>query len=163
MAERAVNDWRPLAAALANDRLRRAWAALVLDVSAGDVDRVDLDRLLASGLAVTDEDGGILVSGAPFRNLLRAHASAAPTGAARFLTGTRVRSWPASEADRIELLQWIADHAFPDDRELGEREVTDRLRDYSDDPALVRRYLVDAGMLDRTPSGSRYARAADPS
>ena len=36
----------------------------------------------------------------------------------------------------------------------------DRLARFTRDPAALRRYLVDAGLLERTRSGSEYALAA---
>ena len=40
--------------------------------------------------------------------------------------------------------------------QLTEAEVTARLAEYSDDPALVRRAMVDEGIVRRSPDGSRY-------
>lgn len=42
--------------------------------------------------------------------------------------------------------------------EIGEREVTAFLALYGDDPVGLRRALVDADLLWRTPDGSRYGR-----
>ena len=42
---------------------------------------------------------------------------------------------------------------------LDERELTERLGRFADDPVTLRRYLVDAGLLARTPTGSAYTRA----
>ncbi|WP_318241807.1 DUF2087 domain-containing protein [Arthrobacter pullicola] len=39
---------------------------------------------------------------------------------------------------------------------LTEAEVTSRLAEYSDDPAMVRRAMVDEGIVRRSPDGSRY-------
>ncbi|MBD7994296.1 DUF2087 domain-containing protein [Arthrobacter sp. Sa2CUA1] len=40
--------------------------------------------------------------------------------------------------------------------QLTEAEVTARLAEYSDDPAMVRRAMVDEGIVRRSPDGSRY-------
>lgn len=39
---------------------------------------------------------------------------------------------------------------------LTEAEVTSRLAEYSEDPAMVRRAMVDEGIVHRSPDGSRY-------
>lgn len=39
---------------------------------------------------------------------------------------------------------------------LTEAEVTSRLAEYSEDPAMVRRAMVDEGIVRRSPDGSRY-------
>ena len=44
------------------------------------------------------------------------------------------------------------------DRPLGERELTERLAELADDPALLRRALVNGGLLSRSPDGSDYRR-----
>ena len=44
------------------------------------------------------------------------------------------------------------------DEPLGERELTERLAELADDPALLRRALVDGGLLSRSPDGSDYRR-----
>ena len=44
-----------------------------------------------------------------------------------------------------------------------ERQVNERLLNYADDVVLLRRYLVDFGLLERTASGSSYRRPAGES
>lgn len=55
-----------------------------------------------------------------------------------------------------ELLEIIT--AQLPDGELSEPEVTTALGRYGDDPVGLRRALVDADLLSRTPDGSRYRR-----
>ena len=43
---------------------------------------------------------------------------------------------------------------------VTERVITERLAAYADDSASLRRYLVDAGLVERTSTGSEYALAA---
>lgn len=68
--------------------------------------------------------------------------------------------YPRRPADRRMLLQWIADRAFPvgEGGDLTESQVNERLYRYSDDVAVLRRYLVDAELLERFPDGTGYRR-----
>ncbi|GHF09610.1 DUF2087 domain-containing protein [Pseudolysinimonas yzui] len=67
--------------------------------------------------------------------------------------------YPRRQTDRRMLLQWIADRTFPPgEPALTESEVNGRLYRYSEDVAVLRRYLVDAGMLDRSSDGTAYRR-----
>ena len=40
---------------------------------------------------------------------------------------------------------------------VSEREMNERLSVHSEDVAALRRYLVDAGLVERTATGSEYA------
>jgi hypothetical protein len=42
--------------------------------------------------------------------------------------------------------------------DLTERQVNERLLSYTEDVVLLRRYLVDFGLLERTASGSSHSR-----
>jgi Uncharacterized protein conserved in bacteria len=66
--------------------------------------------------------------------------------------------YPRRREDRLLLLQWIADRAFTDDDDLTESQVNERLYRYTDDVAVLRRYLVDAELLERFPDGTGYRR-----
>lgn len=67
--------------------------------------------------------------------------------------------YPRRQHERRMLLEWIADRAFPaGEPALAETEVNGRLYPYSDDVAVLRRYLVDFGFLDRTADGTSYRR-----
>jgi hypothetical protein len=45
---------------------------------------------------------------------------------------------------------------FQGDREYTEKEVNEILKDAYDDFAVLRRYLIEYGFMDREPDGSRY-------
>lgn len=66
--------------------------------------------------------------------------------------------YPRRQDDRRMLLQWIAERTFTTDDELTESDVNGMLYRYSDDVAVLRRYLVDAGLLERFPDGTGYRR-----
>ena len=164
--EAAGADWRPVIAALANRDARVVWAALVArgEVDAGLgaartrravelLERVGLARRV--GESVEADDG-------VFRSLLAASATSRPkpVGVERFLRADgRIDRFPSSADDRIALLRMIAESVLGDGEVVGERALTERLAERSDDPVALRRYLVDAGLVVRTRSGSEYARA----
>ena len=66
---------------------------------------------------------------------------------------------PRKKANRLILLQHFAAAIEPgEDHE--ETAVNARLRQFSDDVAMLRRYLVDEGLLERRPPGI-YRRTAN--
>ena len=102
-----------------------------------------------------------LVSDTVFRELLTQPRRLPKTGVDRFLRLGRIERYPANAAERHGLLAWIAGQAFRPGEDLTEKQVNERLLSYTDDVVLLRRYLVDAGLLQRTASGSSYSRPAD--
>jgi hypothetical protein len=85
------------------------------------------------------------------------------TGVARFLDREgRIERYPIAGAERRMLLQWVIDRALPTDAVVDEAEVNTRLAPFTDDVALLRRQLVDHELLERTASGSHYARVTAP-
>ncbi|MCI0159015.1 DUF2087 domain-containing protein [Leifsonia shinshuensis] len=148
-------------AALANPETRAAFARVTLGLPTEGGARGEraLAALAAAGL-VTSSESGSVVSEASIRAALAAGGRTRPTGVQRFLDADgRIDRYPSAQSDREELLRWVADRALTPGEVVGEREVTERLARFSGDPAALRRYLVDAGLLERTPSGSEYARA----
>lgn len=94
-----------------------------------------------------------------FAALLEAHAKPRGEGIDRFLDGERIMQYPVSPALRFELLVWAAERAVAPGEVLSERELGERLQRMTSDVALLRRYLVDHGLLQRTPDGAAYRRA----
>ncbi|MFC4335970.1 DUF2087 domain-containing protein [Salininema proteolyticum] len=85
----------------------------------------------------------------------------APTGTeelANFYESGRLRQIPVKRDMRVRLLEDLAKRLFAQDAEYAEKQVTERLLSEFDDPATLRRYLVDEGLLDREPDGSVYRR-----
>jgi hypothetical protein len=149
-------------AALANRDARTAYAQIVLgqDVLPGMKDQRRsraVGVLLEAGLVEWSGNQGLEASDAVFRELLSQQPKRQPkTGVDRFLRLGRIDRYPASPADRRELLAWIAAQAIKPGEDLTERQVNERLLNYTDDVVLLRRYLVDFGLLERTRSGSSY-------
>jgi len=159
--------WRRVVAALANNDARTAYAQIVLgarlsDVVAGLNDRRRnraIAALLESGLVERDAADGLVASEAIFRDLLtRQPRRQAQTGAARFMRLGRIERYPANMAERRELLAWLVSEAIEPGEQLTEKQVNERLLSYTDDVVMLRRYMIDFGLLERTPSGSSYWR-----
>jgi hypothetical protein len=66
---------------------------------------------------------------------------------------------PVKEPLRRELMAWVAS-LLPTGRDLPETEVNNLLRPVDDDVAMLRRYLVDYGMVERPRPGT-YRRPAE--
>ncbi|MDF2049773.1 DUF2087 domain-containing protein [Arthrobacter sp. Cr_A7] len=155
--------WRRVMAALANDDARAAYAHIVLGAEVpGDANDQRRKRavaaLLDSGLVERNASGHLEASGSIFRDLLgQQPRRQAQTGLDRFMRLGRIERYPANKAERRELLAWIVSQAIKPGETLTERQVNERLLSYTDDVVLLRRYLVDFGLLSRTPSGSSYS------
>lgn len=65
-----------------------------------------------------------------------------------FLDGDRLTTIPASASKRLVVLRWLAEK-FEFDVTYPERTVNEMLRQHHADYAALRRYLVDAGLLQR--------------
>ena len=158
-----ANEWRPVIAALANPEMREVVALLILGQDAESFlserspsrRRHIVEGLRTAGLV----DHGMRLRDEVFGELLRASAPVRPTGVERFLRDGRIDRYPSSAADRAELLAYVVERTLRADEVLTERDFTERLASLSDNPAALRRYLVDAGLVERRRDGSEYARA----
>jgi hypothetical protein len=156
--------WRRVMAALANRDARTAYAQIVLgeDALPGVMDQRRtraINVLLEAGLVGRTGNDGLEASEALFRELLSRQPKRQPkTGVDRFMRLGRIERYPANSAERRELLAWLVGEAIQPGEELTERQVNERLLGYTDDVVLLRRYLVDYGLLQRTASGSSYSR-----
>ena len=77
-----------------------------------------------------------------------------------FVRADRLVSIPARDRKRQVVLRFLADHVFPGSEPLDERDLNVRLASWHPDVAALRRYLVDAGLAER--SGMTYRRSAAP-
>lgn len=68
-----------------------------------------------------------------------------------------IKQIPSQPAKLNVILRYLTDH-FEVDTNYTEKEVNTILRRFNEDTAGLRRYLVDAGMLNREGDGSRYWR-----
>lgn len=167
-----MSDAYALVALLADDNRRRVAAALVL--GATTVDEVKaatglgtravataLSRLVDGELVVRGEDGSYVLLGEAFR---RAAIQEAPPRGAPGATGDapddeakvlrtffrdgRLVRIPARRAQKRIVLDRLAQE-FEVGVRVPERRVNAVLRQFHDDVAALRRYLVDEGFLDR--------------
>ncbi|MCC9204588.1 DUF2087 domain-containing protein [Arthrobacter sp. zg-Y769] len=164
------NRWRPVAAALADRRRLHLYARAVL--AADDGERLDpkgLTSAEAKSLAVLQNAGlvrvgerGVEPAASVFADLLTVRPP--DTTARRFLVNGKVESYPRKRADRLELLHFLAGEVFEHARPpepglrpvLTEKELTTRLAAFTADPAAIRRYLVDEGIVARDAAGTQY-------
>jgi hypothetical protein len=156
-----ADDWRRIAATLADSARRQAYASIVLDLP---IDLAPRKRdkavaaLVAAGLIATDGERYLVVDDA-FTALLAASPAITRRGVDRFVRDGRIVQYPVRADDRVDLLTWARDQALPDGSELSERELGTRLGELASDVAARRRHLVDAGLLMRDADGRRYRRA----
>lgn len=156
------HSWRGLIALLANPDSREAAARIMLgeDLGASTAQLPSAKRQRVSAALVTsglvDPQTAMLDPGV-FRAALQQQAKPPRTGIERFLDGKRIAQYPANPEQRGELLAWVAQQAFTPGEVLHEAAVNDRLRPYSEDVAVLRRYLVDHALVERSPDGAGYA------
>lgn len=159
--------WRRVVAALANNDARTAYAQVVLgaelpEVLAGAQDQRRnraLDTLLESGLVERNAADELVAPESIFRDLLAQQPRRQPqSGVDRFMRLGRIERYPANMSERRELLAWIISEAIEPGEHLSEKQVNERLLSYTEDVVMLRRYMVDFGLLERTASGSSYSR-----
>jgi hypothetical protein len=122
-----------------------------------------LPRLVQAGLI--EQRDGLRVSTATLEAAARARpprARGADDATAEeqrvlrnFVVDGRLVRLPARYEQKRVVLGYVA-RRFDDGRAYGEREVNALLREFHDDAAALRRYLVDEGLLER--SGGVYRR-----
>ena len=159
-------DARRLLAALANAQARRVFAEIsVGETPGGSLSPAKLARALTllnqAGLVETVETEGSVryrIREHVFRDALAALSSTpSPSGVERFLTTDgRIDRYPTREADRLGLLAWVAARILDTGGRVAERELNERLARFTGDVPMLRRYLVDSGIVSRTPDGSAY-------
>jgi hypothetical protein len=77
----------------------------------------------------------------------------------RFLRSGRLESMPRRWRDKVAVTRYLAAQAMPVLLDpVTERELTERLRELADDPAGLRRAMVDHGLVRRTRDGAEYWR-----
>ena len=175
-------NWKPILAALGNEAARTVFARAALgqldaDARAGLTSREAkaLRTWLSLGVLSEAPDdgsvascGAVTVDGAHLRAALAvpevSGAQKARAGVGKFLVGglgPRIQTLPAAPGERRELLLWVREAALRPGEVLTEPQLNERLRVFHEDVALVRRYLVDHGLLERTATGTQYALPAD--
>ncbi len=77
-----------------------------------------------------------------------------------YLVDGRLTTIPAQPKKRDIVLRFLLERVFTEDREYPEKEVNQRLALFHPDVAALRRYLYDAGYVDRDHGLYRRARRA---
>ncbi len=80
-----------------------------------------------------------------------------------FFQNGKLVSIPVKASKRAVVLAYAAEHFFELGRTYAEPEVTAILGGFYADPCMLRRDLVDAGLLKRRLDGSAYWRMDDTS
>jgi len=157
--------WRRVLATLGNTDARIAYAQIVLGAAHADLlpdvkpqrRQRALAALLESGLVGRQASGGLVAQDSIFRDLLAQQPRRQPqTGLDRFMRQGRIERYPANVAERRALLARIANEIIEPGEKLTERQINERLLSYTDDVVLLRRYMIDFGLLQRTATGSSY-------
>ncbi|GAA5198710.1 hypothetical protein GCM10023346_36610 [Arthrobacter gyeryongensis] len=161
-----TSDARRVLAALANAQARRVFAEIsVGGTPASSLSPAKLERALTllhqAGLVEAVETEGSAryrIREHAFRDALASLSPApSPSGVERFLTPDgRIDRYPAREADRLKVLAWVATRVLETSERVAERELNERLAGFTGDVPMLRRYLVDSGIVSRTPDGSAY-------
>jgi hypothetical protein len=107
--------------------------------------QVSLDALRAAALLRPERERGAADATPDEQRVLR-----------NFVVDGRLVRLPARHAQKQVVLGYVA-RRFDESRSYEEGEVNELLRDFHDDTASLRRYLVDEGLLER--SGGVYRRA----
>ena len=114
-----------------------------------------LSRLVAGGLVEGGAGEGYRVRQETFREAARRPADQSePAGdpqdqvLRRFIANGRLLAIPAARGKRLVVLDHLAG-LFEPGRRYREPEVNELLKGYHPDYAMLRRYLVDDGFLDR--------------
>jgi len=148
-----------LVSALADPDRLRLFARICLapeGLPADTAPRAAVRRLVTAGL-VTEDGGHLHAVPAAFRDALATPRSTDPVDAL-FRDG-RLVAIPRPGPRRRALLTRLADR-FEPGRVYTEREVRATLTAVHDDHALLRRALVDEGLLERSADGRSYGRPA---
>ncbi|WIV12483.1 DUF2087 domain-containing protein [Proteiniborus sp. MB09-C3] len=74
----------------------------------------------------------------------------------------RIKIWPSKQALKLEVLEYLSGK-FECGRSYTEREVNEVINNWHtfNDYFLLRRGLIDAGLLSRTKDGAKYWREED--
>lgn len=148
------NEWRRIVAALDNPGRRAVYAELVLGVTGLPTTKRSKAIAALRDAGLVDDEGKAIPD--VFARLLAERPPVTRTGIDRWVEGGRIQHYPAKPADRREVLEWAAGQ-LPDGQ-YSEAQVNELLAAITADVATLRRYLVDAGLLQRDADGSSYRR-----
>ena len=140
-------------AALSNERSLARFAQITLGNARPSAETDAADRLLrTAGVLIELPDGSLAVDAAAIRSMLTSvrddHA-----GKRR---STRLASLPKRERERERVLRELASQILSGSERVPESVLTERLDPLVEDVAMVRRAMIDGGLLRRDASGAEY-------
>ena len=151
-------DWRSVIALLANPETRRTLARVILDTEPSADTARAVERLSQAGLLTADGR----VDEDALRGLLRESARPPVRGVERFLTPDgQLMGLPSKPGERLELLRLLASRVLRPGEVIAEKALNQRLARFDDDVASLRRLMVEAELVERTPTGTEYALVDD--
>ncbi|WP_243639458.1 DUF2087 domain-containing protein [Streptacidiphilus pinicola] len=154
----------PLASALADQERLRVFAQAVLagaeGLDAGGFGKAanlerHLARLAQAGL-VEALDGRVYARPEAFTEAMRSPERSEASDVAQLFKDGRLTEMPTRPARRLALLAHLTDRVFERGVSYTEPEVNIALKQYWDDCAALRRYLVENGFLTRSADGTSY-------
>jgi hypothetical protein len=146
--EPAQLDPRRVVAALGNDERRQVFAAAILDIS------VDLPPRRREKALRELRDAGVLDANGHVVEAAFVIAEQKRDPLHPFVVDGRIDYFPVKWEQTLEILRWVVT-TLPQ-RSMSEREVNEHLAHRTTDVALLRRHLVDAGLVTRTADGGSY-------
>ncbi|WP_313814542.1 DUF2087 domain-containing protein [Glutamicibacter sp.] len=166
--QHSAGTWIQVAAGLKNPQMRRVLG----QVLAGGTAEIDarakqtakaLQRWADIGLLAQNEAGTWQVNEQLLSDTLSAagEAKADRSGILRFFDGPQLHTLPSKPADRREVLLYVRNAVIAPGQTLREDQLNERIIVFHPDTALIRRYLVDHGLLLRTADGSSYQLGSD--
>lgn len=155
-------DARAVVAMLANGDTRRLFALVALGLvdesnASSARDERAITRLLEAGLLVRVGEA-LAVNSQGLAEALSQYSGPKPRGIARFVRDGRIVNYPASDEDRLELLMWVGSEVLEEGERVSEREINERLHRFMDEHVLLRRFLIDYGVVQREDDGTNYTR-----
>jgi len=154
-------QWIEVFAGLKNPAMREVLGAVLChrgdELAADRNTEKNLQRWQKIGLLQRGERGW-QINDQMLAEALRAQSRPASerAGVERYFNGPKLHTLPAREGDRLTVLEYIRDAVMDPGEELSEQRLNERLMVIYPDVALLRRYMVDHGLLLRAADGTGY-------
>ncbi|MHC6175105.1 DUF2087 domain-containing protein [Glutamicibacter endophyticus] len=155
-------NWLEVFAGLKNPGMRATLGLVLSDqreqLEQNSATAKNLSRWQSIGL-LTEREGTLVVDDDALSQALAAHRKPAEdrAGIQRFFDGPRLHTLPAKPEDRRAVMEAVRHAVLSPGERVSEAQLGDRLRVIHDDVALIRRYLIDHGLLVRSIDGAEYS------
>lgn len=74
----------------------------------------------------------------------------------RYMKNGRLTTLPKKESVKLIIFEYLANELYNESETFMEQELNHFLKKYYDDYAILRRYMVDYGFLNRDNYGKKY-------